>query len=88
MCISGDSRHGLYNSAKKDLYERGRHVAQCTKAQAVGIIVFVLTAIFLISLVAAFFRPFSRKLIGVYMISALTELPLTFHSQDAIPPGR
>jgi hypothetical protein len=64
LCLcsfAGDSRHGLYNSTKKDLYEHGRHVAQCTKAQAVGIIVFVFSAIFLTALVGAFFRPFTRK---------------------------
>ena len=60
--LSGDSRHGLYNTAKRELYERGgRHIATCTKAQAVAIVVLVLVSLFCTSLVIAFFRPFNRE---------------------------
>ena len=62
--IAGDSRHGLYNgggvSGKREMYE-GRHLAQCTRGQAIGITVFVVTAIFLTSLAIAFVRPFNGK---------------------------
>lgn len=54
---SGESRHGLYNSNKRDLYERG-HVAQCSRCTAVTLTVFIFTTIFLTSLAAAFVRPF------------------------------
>ncbi len=72
----GDSRHGLYNgggavsAGKKELYEGG-HVAQCTKAQAIGITVFVLTAIFLTSLAVAFVRPFNGESLSMLSIFSL-----------------
>lgn len=64
--VSGDSRNGLYNGgAKREFYERGGiigphgpAVAQCTKAQAIALTVFIFTAIFLTSLAASFGRPF------------------------------
>ncbi|XP_059093631.1 endoplasmic reticulum aminopeptidase 1-like isoform X1 [Tigriopus californicus] len=56
--LNGDSRHGLYATSKKDLYEQGP-VAQCSKAQAIALTVFVFTALFLTSLAAAFVKPFN-----------------------------
>lgn len=62
IIFPGDSRHGLYNNtSKRDLYERGHVVTQCSKAQAIFITVFVFTAIFLTSLAGAFVRPFNSE---------------------------
>eukprot|EP00095_Tigriopus_kingsejongensis_P000725 snap_masked-scaffold338_size202645-processed-gene-1.10 protein:Tk00725 transcript:snap_masked-scaffold338_size202645-processed-gene-1.10-mRNA-1 annotation:"endoplasmic reticulum aminopeptidase 1" len=58
LSASGDSRHGLYANSKKELYENGA-VAQCSKAQAIALTVFVLSALFLTSLAAAFVKPFN-----------------------------
>nr|XP_040569452.1 endoplasmic reticulum aminopeptidase 1-like isoform X3 [Lepeophtheirus salmonis] len=59
LSASGDSRNGLYGVDKRDLYERGP-AATCSKAQAVGLTIFIFTSIFLTSLVVAFIRPFNN----------------------------
>ena len=57
ISISGESRHGLYNTNRKHHYNRG-HVAQCSKCTAISLTVFIFSVIFLSSLSLAFIRPF------------------------------
>ena len=54
--LTGESRHGLYNSHRLR-YSKGQ-VAQCSTATAIALTVFVFSVIFLSSLSLAFIRPF------------------------------